>query len=334
MLLPVLLLLVGFVLLYFGADWLVRGAAHIANALGISKSVVGLTLVAFGTSAPEFFVNVIAGWDGETGIALANISGSNLTNICIGFGLTAILAEIVVQRASFRGDLIMLVVSAAVVFGLLTMDLENPALPFWSCLPLIALLVVYLYSMKGRKELVEVAEIAEEGEPPRASRRRLAWNCGVFLAGVLLLYGGGEAVLNGAVAIGKAIGIKPEVIGLTIIAAGTSIPDALASFIAARRKEHGIAVGNLLGSNISNIVFILSSTMLASRLGGKAVEGLPGSLGASVELVVDYGLVVLISAVFFAVVSYFGRLPKWAGAGLIVVYFCYMAARVYIEVAA
>ena len=326
--LNVVWLLIGFVSLFYGAHWLVRGASHIANAFGIPKAIVGLTLVAFGTSAPEFFVNVIAGYNGQSEIALANVSGSNLTNLCIGFGICALFTSVIVDRTSFRLDLIMLVLSAATVLGLLLINRTDPHLPFWSAFLLLGIFLAYLYSISKRK-------ILTDEEPAAVSRKHLLLNFGLFFLGVVLLYIGGDRVLAGAVNIGISLNIEPEILGLTVVAAGTSIPDALASFVAAKRKEYGIAVGNLLGSNISNIVFVLSSTMFAVRVGGEAAvddaaPAIPlGSLAASPELLIDYSMVLGVSVVFVIVVGIWGRLARWTGAALLATYFGYMAFRVY-----
>ena len=305
----------GFVALYFGANWLVNGAAAISDALGIPKSVVGLTLVAFGTSAPELFVNVIAGVQGETQIALANVSGSNLTNICLGFGLCAILASVQVSRREFRADLGLLVVSAGLILGLLLLSPGQPSVPWWSAMPLLAVLMVYL-AFLWRRVRKHKSQIETAGKP---DRWHLLLNFGLFALGVGSLYAGGELILLGAVGIADAFHIEKPLIGLTIIAAGTSIPDVVASIIAARKGHHGIAVGNLLGSNISNILLVLSATIVAAG----------SSLPANTNIIGDYVMVCAVSILFVAIAAITTRINRAWGVALLGVYFAYMTFRVY-----
>ncbi|REJ66929.1 MAG: hypothetical protein DWQ31_12915 [Planctomycetota bacterium] len=309
-------LLVGCVLLYYGAHWLVRGAVTIATALGISKMVIGLTLVAFGTSAPEMFVNVIAGFRGETGIALANVSGSNLTNFCVGFGMCALAASVVVDWRSFRADCWMAVTSAALVLGFLVVR-GTAGLPFWSLAPLAGLLVAYLVTLRRRAR----ARPEENGEVVGGGK--LLAHVGLFLLGVAMLYAGGRVVLEAAVETARQLSIPAPLIGLTIVAAGTSVPDTFASLIAARQGEHGIAVGNLLGSNISNVLVVLSATLLASQ------SGL--STGGDLYQVRDYAMVVLVSILFLLLAALRGGVNRSWGIVFIATYFAYMAYRIYIS---
>lgn len=330
MLLNVVLLLGGCVLLYFGAEWLVRGAAVIAEALRIPKSVVGLTLVAFGTSAPELVVNLIAGYEGRTDIALANVSGSNLTNICVGFGLCGVISGVTIKWTAFRDDLVMLILSAAMIVGLLLLNLQRPQVPAWSAVPLIVVLGLYLRS------LVRRVGIRDEHHESDHSLRSLVLHLIIFLAGGAALYAGGRMVLTGAVAVAEFFRISNALIGLTVIAAGTSIPDTLASVIAARRGHHEIAVGNLVGSNISNVLVVLTGTILASWIGGQPSQNgdpplPPGYLGANVNIVFDYGAVCLVSLLFIAVALLAGRVRRPAGVILLILYLGYMGTRVTIE---
>jgi cation:H+ antiporter len=330
MLVNTLLLLGGCVLLYFGAEWLVRGAAIIAEALGIPKSVVGLTLVAFGTSAPELVVNLIAGYEGQTDIALANVSGSNLTNICVGFGLCGVISGVAIKSSAFRDDLVMLILSAAMILGFLLLNLDRPQVPLWSAAPLMVVLGFYLISLRRR------TGSWRENREGDHSTRTLLLHFGIFLAGVASLYGGGRMVLNGAVAIAEFFRISDALIGLTIIAAGTSIPDTLASVIAARRGQHELAVGNILGSNISNILVVLTGTILSSWIGGHPSKNgepplPPGSLGADHNIVLDYVAVCLVSLIFIALASFAGRVRRPAGIILLILYVGYMGTRVSIE---
>jgi cation:H+ antiporter len=325
MLANLLLIAAGCVLLYFGADWLVRGASTIADALGAPKAVIGLTLVAFGTSAPEMFVNLLAGYQGETGFALSNVSGSNLTNICVGFGLCGLLGGVAIKWSTFRADFVVLVLSAGMIAGFLLIFRADPRLPFWTTVPLLGVLTIYLISL-GRRGVA-----GPERVPPAETSAASLWlQVGLVLLGVAALYGGGKLVLASAISIAQRFHVDPALIGLTIVAAGTSVPDTIASVIAARRQEHEIAVGNLLGSNISNVLVVLSGTLLASRLGGKPAAS-PGVLLASGDILVDYVMVCVVSLALIAVAATMQRVRRPAGIALLVFYFGYMTYRVIVE---
>jgi len=332
MLWNLVLLAGGCVLLYFGAEWVVRGAARIATVLGFSKAVVGLTLVALGTSAPEMFVNVLAGYRGETGFALSNVSGSNLTNICIGFGVCGLLGGLPIAWRTFRTDCAMLIVSVALVIAVLLLDSSQPHLPAWSTLPFLLLGAIYLFTLRRR-----IRDGQDELRPEESSAAWVLLSAGVFLAGIAALYGGGRLVLDSAVGIAEQLQIPAALIGLTVVAAGTSVPDTVASVIAARRGEYEIAVGNLLGSNISNVLVVLTATIFASLAGGVSPAdgdaGLagPGVLVASQNIVMDYFMVCLVSILFMLLALGARRINQGLGSLLLVVYFGYMGYRVFIE---
>lgn len=312
-LLNLALFLGGCVLLFFGAHWLVLGAASLAETLGIPKSVVGLTLVALGTSAPEMFVNFIAAAKGHTDIALTNVAGSNLANICIGFGLCALLGKLVIQRRQFATDINLLILTPGLVLAMFYVS-STRQLPYLSVLPLTGVLIFYLNSLRRRT----AASVLEEVVP--GNRWAAA---GLFLLGVISLYGGGELVLRAALEAARWLGVSQDIVGLTIVAAGTSVPDIAASVIAGRRGEHGIAVGNLVGSNISNIVVVLNGTILVSH------RGLP----VTSQIQWDYVTVLLISLGFWAISMREQSMSKKVAILLLVVYFSYMAARVAMVVA-
>ncbi len=269
----------GITLLGLGADWLVKGAATIGQKCNMPKHVVGLTLVALGTSAPELFLNLIAAWQQETRLALANVSGSNLANVCVGFGLCSLVGRVAAQPTQFGGDLQLIVLApAAVIFGFYT----NPdrMLPFWFFGLLTLMLLYYLYTLRGRE--------SHEDDVAEAAGSIVA-GLMLFFLGVVFLSAGGELVLRAALNIARSLNIGEDIIGLTIVAAGTSIPDVTASVVATRRKEYGIAVGNILGSNISNIVLVLNGTILVSG------RGLP----TNSPIRLDYALVFLTSLICY-----------------------------------
>jgi cation:H+ antiporter len=311
------LLLAGCGLLLAGAHWLVKGAAEIAVALKIPKAIVGLSLVAFGTSAPELIINLIAAYQGETRFALANVSGSNLTNLLVGFGLCGILGGITIAWRTFSFDLWALVLSAMIPLGIL---LAHGHLPLWSVFLLGAGVIAYVLTI-GHRFKNQTPDPIEQNHP------HLAWSSLLFLLGAVFLYGGGHLVLEGAIAIAEKLQIDSALVGLTIVAAGTSIPDAIASIIAARRGEHEIAVGNLLGSNIANILVVLSGTLLAAWAGSSAGTV---QLSADWTTKLDYAAVLVASIGFFGFSVYRGRIGRRSGSLMIVCFCLYMGFRIYL----
>jgi cation:H+ antiporter len=304
--------LVGCVLLYLGANWLVRGAAAVADSLGIPKAVIGLTLVAFGTSAPELFVNLIAAWRGETDLALSNISGSNLANLCVGFGICGLISRIRIRRDLFAPDLVLQSLSVIVIVALL---LVPPLLhlPLWSVFPLIGLLLVYFVSLTRRSQILDSAT---------GCRRTAAVGFAFSILGGACLYGGGEAVLYAAIEIAELIHISEALIGLTIVAAGTSIPDITASIVAARKGEDSIAVGNLLGSNISNVLVVLNGTVLVARKGLVAEDS---------NILIDYAVLCVLLLVFLVFCHRQQRISKILALFMLICYIGYMAQRILPE---
>ena len=310
MLIHILLLLGGCVLLYAGATWLVRGASELATALNIPKSIVGLLLVAFGTSAPELIVNLIAAYDGETSFALANVSGSNLTNLLVGFGLCGVLGGLIISWRTFFLDLWALVLSATIPIAIL---LWHGHMPIVAIVPLLVGVLAYIWTIRRRFQEHVPAEIDPNHLHPL-----------LFLLGAGVLYGGGHLVLTGAIAIAENLKIEASLIGLTLVAAGTSIPDAVASIVAARRGEHDIAVGNLLGSNIANILVVLSGTLLVAWTGADTIL-----LEADEWTKTDYTAVLVTSVGFFGTALRWGRIGRVGGILMIACFCLYMGLRVY-----
>lgn len=294
--------------MYYGAESLVLGATNISINLNISKAMVGVTLVAFGTSSPELFVNLVAAYRGHTEFALTNVAGSNLANLCIGFGTCALVGSLVVTRKEFCRDVAFLFLAPVAILFFLGV-FPGGRLPLWSAVVLALLFVYYLASSRKRFRAEEINAV------PRGRLRR---GILLFLLGVAGLYAGGELVLKGALGIGETLGVSEAVLGLTVVAVGTSIPDITASIVATKRAENSIAVGNLLGSNIFNILLVLSGTLLMAR------EDLITNIGVTV----DYGAVCICSLVFFLIVSLRERLHPAAGLLFILFYALYIFARV------
>jgi len=319
MLIHILLLLGGCVLLYAGATWLVRGAAEISLALKIPKAIVGLSLVAFGTSAPELIVNLIAAYQGETSLALANVSGSNLTNLLVGFGLCGLLGGLIIPWHIFRFDLWALVLSATIPLGILLWYYDDIHFPLLAVVPLSAGVLAYIWTIRRRFKDHVPQQLEQHHLHPALSSL-------LFLLGAATLYGGGHLLLEGAVAIATKLRIDTSLVGLTIVAAGTSIPDAVASIVAARRGESEIAVGNLLGSNIANILIVLSGTMIAAWAGP---SGDTARLAADWTTVLDYTAVLIASFGFFGIAARWGRIGRLSGSLMIACFCLYMGLRIY-----
>ena len=305
------MLIAGAALMILGADWLIRGASEIGVRLRIPKSVVGLTMVALGTSAPELFVNLMAAWDGRTGLALSNVSGSNLVNLCIGFGVCGLLTTLKIESAQFLTDLVMLVIAPVLVFSLFL--ISGTRLPFWSVLPLTALLGWYLVSLFRRTDSLT----DEEDDDSTFS----AMSVVQFVVGVAGLYGGGKLVLVAATNVAISWGVTEDVVALTVVAAVTSIPDVTASVVGAYRGEQAIAVGNLLGSNLSNIVLVLNGTLIVSG----------GGLAGSLPITIDYGILAMFSLLFVVAVGRRERLSRPLGAALLIAYVVYLAYRLQLR---
>jgi len=266
MLTHVLFFLLGLVALVAGAEALVRGASKIALSLGISPLVVGLTIVAMGTSSPEVAVSVGAALGGATDIAVGNVVGSNVFNVLFILGLSAVITPLVVHSQIIRQE-VPIMIGASVVLAVMVID---GSLSRAEAALLLALLVAYMVFLV-RQSRSETAEIRDEYAS--AVQRNGAWDSHwavqalLIAAGLGLLVLGSEWLVNAAVAFARALGVSDLIIGLTIIAAGTSMPEVATSILAAVRGERDIAVGNVIGSNTFNILGCLGLSGVVSANG-------------------------------------------------------------------
>ena len=300
-------LLLGFVLLYYGARALVDGACMVAERFSLPKSFVGLTIVAFGTSAPELIVNLLAATRNHTDLALSNVAGSNLTNLCLGFGAISLMSKVVLKRVSFQQDFMLAILAPGSVLLMFIIHGE-PQLPFWTVIPFGVAVVYYVTSLRKRSAQTDI---------PTQSQISIGRAILYIVVGVALLYIGGEFVFRNAVTLAQRYGLAESTIGLTIVACGTSIPDVAASIIAAARKENDIAVGNLLGSNISNVIVVLGATVLVSGT----------SLPATQAVVIDYAVVVALTFGFASVGFLWQRSSRLVGVILLAAFALYYAWR-------
>lgn len=252
------IIVLGFVLLIKGADWLVNGASKLARKHRISDLAIGLTIVAFGTSAPELVVNVIASIQGHQGIVFGNIIGSNNFNLFVILGITGLITPLVVRSStvwreipiSFLAVFLLFLLSNGLFWG------QQTLLSRIDGLLLLAMFGLFLFYVSKQLKWDNADQPTTAGD---TSDLKLS---GLIIAGLLLLVLGGRLVVTGAVAVASRLGISETIIGLTIVAAGTSLPELVTSVVAATKKNIDIAVGNIIGSNIFNIFLILGVSSL------------------------------------------------------------------------
>jgi cation:H+ antiporter len=263
----IVLLILGLVLLVVGAEALVRGASKLAAIAGISPLVIGLTIVAYGTSSPEMAVSTMTSLAGEADIAVGNVVGSNIFNVLFILGVSALVSPLIVAQQLIRLDVpIMIGVSIlALVFGLDGSISRVDGIILFTLALLYTIFLIY----QGRKESnPEVqAEYDQYGRSNGASAVQLLINVAYIAVGLVLLVIGSRWLVDGAVAIARTFGVDELVIGLTIVAAGTSLPELATSVVASIRGERDIAVGNVVGSNIFNILAVLGLAGIVSPAG-------------------------------------------------------------------
>ena len=253
MVLQVFILLVGFLLLVKGADWFVEGAAGIAKKLGIPQLIIGLTIVAMGTSMPEAAVSITAALQENAGITTGNIVGSNILNILIILGVTALITNVAIQKSTLYYEIPYMIAITIVlmIFGITGGEISFiEGIIFW-LLFIVFLGYLFVMSKKGNsQENEEVKDIP-------------VWKCILFmLVGGVMVVKGSDFAVSGASAIARFFGMSERFIGLTIVAFGTSLPELVTSVTAAKKGNAGIAIGNIVGSNIFNILFVIGTTAL------------------------------------------------------------------------
>lgn len=258
-----LLLALGLVILLIGGKILVDGASAIALKLGMSSGLIGLTIVAFGTSAPELLVSVSAALKGNSDISIGNVIGSNIANIALVLGFSAIFYPILIKRTHLRFDYLVTVLVTFLFFGLAI----NGSISLWEGILLFLLFVVFnLYLFKS---IQGGANADTETEEEIEQVKGYGWlqSIGLFLGGIVGLYFGSELLVENAVEISRNFGVSERIIGVTIIAIGTSLPELITSIMAALAKKTDLALGNILGSNIMNILSIIGLTAIIKPIG-------------------------------------------------------------------
>jgi cation:H+ antiporter len=325
MLLEIGLLIVGLVLLTVGADWFVKGASKIATVLGIPPLIIGLTLVAFGTSAPELAVSLKGVFAGETDVTIGNVVGSNILNVLLILGLAAVITPLTVKRSLAKIDVPFLVF----VSGLMWFFCSDLVVTRFEGVILFGLLNAYMvflyFNNKGKKENellhelhLDDPEIAEEKDHPHWVKNAL-----YIIVGVTMLIFGSDLMVNNAISIAKVLGMSTLLISLTIVAIGTSLPEIATSVIAAIRGEGDIAVGNIIGSNLFNILLVLglSATIAPSGIG-------LDQQAINYDIPVMVGVAVLCFPFFLSK----GNLSRKEGSIFLAFYVVYTAALISITV--
>lgn len=315
----ILFIIVGFIALVKGADCLVDGASSIAKRFGISDLVIGLTVVAFGTSMPEFVVNMVSVAEGSTELAITNILGSNIINTLVILGLTALVYPIASQKRSRDFDIPMSIIAGVLVFAAVAIHSpfgeEGRGIGRMGGIILLVLFCYFLYNtFRHAKDHPEDAdELANEGVKEWPIGKAILF----LLLGFIGLVVGGELIVKSAVDIATRCGVSEAIIGLTVVALGTSLPELATSVIAATKHNSDIALGNVIGSNIFNVFFVLGTSA--------TIHPLPAYDGIDLDAwVAAAGSIV----VWLAVKTNKERkIQRWAGALLLLIYIGYLSYR-------
>ncbi len=306
---PIIFLVVGMYLLIKGADWFVDGASNIAKLLKIPALIIGLTLVSMGTSAPEASVSINASLAGANDISMGNVVGSNIFNVLVVGGCSAIFAPMVIDKEIKLYDIpIMIFISALlVVFSFVTTPL---VLNFIESLILVIVFVLYLVFLVVRAKKTDTKQEKEEIKEEKPSALK---SLALLVVGLLAIIVGGDWVVVGASDVAKLLGMDEVLIGLTIVAMGTSLPELVTSIVAAKKGENEIAIGNIIGSNVFNILFVLG---LASTI---------SSITVNADMLIDT-LFMLGTGVALMIISFIRKdIGKKIGIVSILLYFAYLA---------
>ena len=311
-------LIAGLALLILGAEILVRGAARLSSALNISPLIVGLTVVAYGTSSAELAACVRSAVIGQSGLAMGIVVGSNIFNVLFVLGVSALIIPLTVTKRVIRLD-VPIMIAVSVLFYLLALD---GAISRWDGLLLFAGVIAYtLFNVLGarseRSQSWLVTEVPAAAEIKQASSRRHSVVIQILLIviGLLILVLGSRWFVSGAVSLAESLGVSETVIGLTIVAVGTSLPEAATSMVAALRHKPEIAVGNIIGSNIANVLLVMGVTGLVA----------PHSVNVSLSAL-KFDMPVMIAVAVSCVPVFFigGRIERWEGGLYVGYYFAFV----------
>lgn len=304
-------LLAGIALLYYGAEWLVKGGVGIAARLGIPPLIIGLTLVSFATSAPELVVSVKAALAGSGDISIGNVVGSNICNVGLILGLSALITPLAVEKQLLKFDVPVLIAVSLLLSGL---GIATGGIGRIAGAVFFLLLIGYVLcnvrtALKGGGAPDD--EVADEVRENRNMKLPTAF--ALVAVGLAALVGGAHLLVEGAVAIGDALGISKAVIGLTVVAIGTSLPELATSVVAAIRHQDDIAIGNVVGSNIFNILCIMGIAPLIRPVQASGITW------------IDWSLMLFYTILLYPMVRSGSRINRWEGGGLLAVFVGYMA---------
>lgn len=307
----------GLVALYFGADWLVRGSVDLALRYNIRRAIIGVTIVALGTSMPEFVISLIAVIEDAYTLAVGNIVGSNISNVGFILGLGALLAPIRLTPSLIRREFAWMM---GVLIGFYWLSLNGQIGRLEGGVLLVALVAFLVMLYRGRHQLAtprpaDVSPSASAVAPPVASEPiKSLWRiAGLVGAGMLLLGGGAQAVVFGGTGLAEALGVDPLVVGLSVVAIGSSLPELAASLVSLARDEVDLSVGNIVGSNILNVAFVMGAVAL--------VRPVPVT-----DTVVSFHMPVMLAICAVLPVLAFrrGYIERWGGVALLVAYGAYL----------
>lgn len=311
MLLTVFLLIVGLVVLYYGAEFLVAGASTIALSFGVSPMIVGLTVVAFATSAPEFVVSLTATLQGTSDIAVGNVVGSNIANIALIVGVASAIFPMAVERSVFTRDYPLMMLISVAMLGL---AVHQASFSWIDGAILIVLLGLFL-GLCTREAVRQNREFRQTGawDVKEIQRPNLGVQVGKVILGLAGLVVGAQLMVDSAVVIARGFGVSELVIGVSIIALGTSLPELATSVVAALKKEPDISLGNIIGSNIFNVGFIIGGVSMVSPI--------PVSDQA---MRFDLPMVLLVSLLLFPLMRRHNKVTRADGILLLCVYVSYL----------
>lgn len=312
MFISILILIVGFALLIGGGHYLVEGASSIARKFKVSPLMIGLTVVAFGTSAPELVVNIVAGLNGSSDLAIGNILGSNLSNLLLILGIAALIYPLKVGSGTVWKEIPLSILAALVLFFIANDRLiagtgELPFISRGDGLVLLSFFVIFIYYTFG------IAKV--EGKDGEKVKVIPHWKSALYIGlGMVGLAFGGHLVVGEAVNIARVLGMSETVIGLTIVAIGTSLPELVTSVTAALKKENDIAIGNIIGSNIFNLLWILGLTSVITPIRFNESN--------------NFDLILIIAASALLLIFMFNgkkhHLERWQGALFVAIYASYI----------
>lgn len=311
MLLTIIFLALGFLLLIKGADWFVGGASDLAKILRIPTIIIGLTIVSIGTSLPEACVSITASLKGVDDIATGNVIGSNIFNLLVVAGLSAVIKPISIDRDTIRRDFPFSIVCAAILaFCMATLFFGKTTPSIGRIDGIIMLVILIAYMTVLIRDALKFRQTA--GGEETAAVISLPVSLGLIVLGVICIILGGNLVVDAATTIARTFGLSENLIGLTIVACGTSLPELVTSMVAAKKGDSDIAMGNVVGSNIFNILFILGASSVISPL------------KASETALVDMSVLIVVSLITWAFIAKKKKVTRPFGGLMFLTYVVYL----------